>query len=80
MFKQRANLNLRKNSFSYRCVDIWNSLPPSVISAKTVRSFEGKIDKFWADQDIKYDYKATVITGLNLNYEEIEEEKEELVL
>ena len=79
LFKQRANLNLRKNSFGYRRVDIWNSLPPSVISAKSVRSFEGKIDKFWADQDIKFNYKATMITGLNLNYEDTEED-EELVL
>ena len=80
LFKPRAHLNMRKNSFNYRSIDMWNSLPPSVVSAKTVRSFEGKLDKFWADQDIKFNYKAIVITGLNLNYEDESEEDEELVL
>jgi len=30
----------------------WNSLPESVISARTTDSFKNKLDKFWSDQDI----------------------------
>ena len=28
-----------------------------VVSAPTLNSFERRLDKFWADQDIKYDFK-----------------------
>jgi len=33
-------------------------LPDSVISARTTDSFKYKLDKFWNNQDIKFDYKA----------------------
>ena len=36
----------------------WNSLPESVISTRTTDSFKNKLDKFWSNQDIIYDYKA----------------------
>ena len=49
LFKPRDNSDIRKKSFNYHCIDIWNSLPPSVVSANTVRSHEGKLDTFWAE-------------------------------
>jgi hypothetical protein len=35
-----SKLNVRKYTFVVRIVDIWNSLPESVIQAKTVKKFE----------------------------------------
>jgi len=35
----------------------------SVISARTMDSFKNKLDKFWSNQDIIYDYKAE-LTGI----------------
>ena len=74
LYKHRPRYNIRKHSFSYRVVDLWNSLPPSVIKAQSVRAFESRLDKFWMDQDIKYDYKSKVVKGLNIHY--IDEESE----
>jgi len=76
LFKKRAHLDIRKYFFSFRVVDIWNSLPPCVISAKSARSFEGRLDKFWGDQTIKYDYKAPLSMGLSLGYSDDLEEPE----
>ena len=41
---------------------MWNSLPSEVISAPSVNSFKNRLDEFWADQEVMYDYKAN-ITG-----------------
>ena len=49
---------MRENSFTYRIVNIWNDLPQHVIKAKTVQTFESRLDRYWNSQEIKYDYKA----------------------
>ena len=56
LFKRRHKLDIRKNSFSYRIVEPWNSLPEEVISAPSTKSFERRLDKFWSSQDLKYDF------------------------
>ena len=43
----RPNTNMRKNTFTFRCVNKWNQLPEEVITAPSVRSFENKLDKYW---------------------------------
>ena len=60
LFKHRARLDVRKYSFSNRVVDLWNSLPDSVISAETVFSFETRLDNYWKDQDILYEYESKI--------------------
>ena len=40
LFVQRSNLNIRKNFFSNRVVDIWNSLPDHVVSSVNVCLFK----------------------------------------
>ena len=51
------SLKLRKDrseashlNFSYRVVNEWNSLSDTVVTAKTVDTFEKRLDKFWADR------------------------------
>jgi len=56
--KFRVKYDLRKYSFSVRMVDIWNSLPKWVVSANTTDTFKARLDKFWHNQDIVYDFKA----------------------
>ena len=56
--KFRANSDIRKHSFTSRVINIWNHLPDNVVSAKTVKSFENQLDKFWKNQDIRYQYKS----------------------
>ena len=33
-------------------------LPNHVVSAETVNTFKQRLDKFWIDQDVMYNYKA----------------------
>ena len=33
-------------------------LPENVVSANTVNTFKNRVDKFWSDQELVYDYKA----------------------
>ena len=69
MFKHIPRLDIRKYSFSHRVVDTWNSLPECVISAKTVFTFEVRLDKYWHSQDIIYNYESVIATGQKKNLE-----------
>ena len=46
--KRQCRLNIRKHSFGLRVTNKWNSLPESVISAKSVNDFKDKLDKHWS--------------------------------
>jgi len=41
-------------------MNIWNSLPSYVISAETVNCFKSRLDNFWKNQDIIYDYQSDI--------------------
>jgi hypothetical protein len=48
------NKDIRKNFFTNRIINIWNSLPENVISAKNTKIFEHRLDNYWKDQDLLY--------------------------
>ena len=48
--------------FSARIFNIWNSLPNHVVDVNTVNFFKTRLDKFWRNQDVKYDFTAD-LTG-----------------
>ena len=60
MKKNYSKVNIQKFSFTNRIVDIWNSLPNEVITAKTVNDFEINLDKYWEAQEFKYDHTANI--------------------
>ena len=60
LHKFGARYDLRKYYFTNRVVNIWNSLPIYVISAETVNCFKGRLDNFWKNQDIIYDYQSDI--------------------
>jgi len=35
----------------------WNSLPQEVVMAPNVKTFEARLDWFWKDQPMTFDYK-----------------------
>ena len=66
MFKMQlthTRYNMRKHFFSNRIIAIWNTLPNDVVSANTTNTFKVRLDKFWNNQDIKYDWNDD-ITGI----------------
>ena len=46
---------------------MWNSLPDSLVSANTIDTSKIRLealDRFWFDQEIKYNWKADIYTGI----------------
>lgn len=60
LYQREYKLGIRKNTFSYRIVPPWNSLPERLVSAPSTASFERRLDKFWSTQDIKFDFKKCI--------------------
>ena len=56
--KSQVNYDLRKFGFTNREVNTWNSLPNWVVSANTTNTFKTRLDKFWHNQDIIYNFRA----------------------
>ena len=55
-----SRLDVRKYTFVVRIVEIWNSLPESVIQTKTVKQFEIGQNEHWKHQECKYDFTANI--------------------
>jgi len=55
--------NIRKYSFCPRIVNIWNSLPNSVVDVETVNIFKAHLDKFWEQQPVWFNFRAE-LTGI----------------
>ena len=60
LFKERSRLDVRKNFFSNRVTELWNSLPEAVVSAPSLNSFKNRLDKCWKNQSCLYDYKSDI--------------------
>jgi len=54
---RHVKYDLRKFSFSRT---LWNSLPDTVVEAESVNSFKARLDRFWNDQEVKYNWKADI--------------------
>ena len=39
---------------------MWNSLSNYVVSAKSVNCFKNRLDKFWKDREIIYNFRAVI--------------------
>ena len=48
LVKPRAVSRIRRNAFSTRVVNDWNSLPPEVVASDTVNQFKNRLDAHWA--------------------------------
>jgi len=64
IFHWHFHYDLRKHFFSPRFVNIWNSLPNSVVDACTVNAFKAHLDKFWQHQLVKFDFTADLTGAL----------------
>jgi len=39
-------------------VSLWNSLPNNVVDSESINCFKGRLDKFWYNQDVLYNWEA----------------------
>ena len=44
LYKKRGNLEISKNSFTFRVSDLWNKLPDDVVLAPDINLFKGRLD------------------------------------
>jgi len=56
---KRCRYELRKNFFSNRIANMWNSLPDYVIISDTVNIFKNRLDAHWKHSDFLFHYRAT---------------------
>ena len=55
LLNHRFYYDIQKYSFTPRVVNMWNSLPDSVVNADSIDVFKSKFDKHWNSRAIKYD-------------------------
>ena len=60
IFMNQARLKVRRNAFTWRVIQTWNSLPENVVSALSVNSFKARLDKHWEKSPIYFDFTATI--------------------
>ena len=58
LVQHHCHYDIRKYNFTNRVIPICNSLSNYVVSAETVNTFKNRLDKFWLDQEVLYDYKT----------------------
>jgi len=58
LIQHHCHYDLRKFNFTNRLIPIWNSLSNHVVSASTINTFKDRLDKFWSNQEVLYDYKV----------------------
>lgn len=51
-----ARTNKRHHFFTQRVVGLWNSLTESVVSAPSLKAFEARLDKHWAQHPLRWDH------------------------
>ena len=56
---------MHKFNFTNRVISIWNTLPDIALSVNTrpIDTFKARLDRFWSDQEVKYNWKSDIITG-----------------
>ena len=66
----RCKYDLRKYYFTNRVINAWNSLPNYIVVSDTTNQFKNRLDKFWHNQDMIYDYTADM-TGIGNRSESV---------
>jgi len=56
--KMYCKYMILENIFTERVINLWNSLPLLVVEAPSLNCFKTRLDKFWSNQDVLYNFKA----------------------
>ena len=58
--KNRTRYDLRKFFYTNRVVNMSNSLSISAVHAKSTKIFKKRLDKFWSNQEVIYNYHSEI--------------------
>ena len=67
IMKRLSKKDLRKYTFSNRIADWWNGLPEEVVAAPSLNAFKNRLDKFWDNLTVKYDFETALNNTRPLN-------------
>ena len=62
IYLQRGTKSLRQKAFGLQIVTTWNNLPEEVVNATNINVFKRRLDKHWENQEIRYNYRASLVT------------------
>ena len=62
-----------------RAIQTWNNLPEYIINAKTTKSFESTLDRYWKNQDNMYNYEANLTTETEIKSDKEDEDLSKVV-
>jgi len=58
LYQSSVKYDIRKHFFTNRVVSLWNSLPNIVVDSESINCFKSRLDKFWYNQDVLYNWEA----------------------
>jgi len=62
--KSSCHYNTGKYAFSSGVVNMWNSLPNNVVEADTINTFKNRLDRYWSNEDVLFNFYADlIVTG-----------------
>ena len=76
IYLQRGTKSLRQKAFGLRTVTIWNNLPEEVVNATSVNMFKRRLDKHWENQEIRYNYRTSLITGTDIGRKDQQQQQQ----
>ena len=57
LYITRSEKEIRSNFFTQRVAPLWNSLTEEVVTAPTINCFKNRLDDFWKENPLKYEYE-----------------------
>jgi ribonuclease P/MRP protein subunit RPP40 len=54
IIKPTINSSIRKNYFTFRIINTWNSLPENIVLAPSLNAFKNRLDKFWKNHPTRF--------------------------
>jgi len=60
LLNKSFNYDIQKYLFIARTINTSNSLPNNVVDAECANTFKTRLDKYWSDQSLLYDFKAEI--------------------
>jgi len=59
LYQSSVKYDVRKHFFfTNRVVSLWNSSPNIIVDSESINGFKSRIDKFWYNQDVLYNWEA----------------------
>jgi hypothetical protein len=60
LYQGQSRYDIRKYFFANRVVAVWNSLPDYVVMVDSTLLFKKRLDKFWSNQAIYFNFEAPI--------------------